>query len=247
MTYAGWSFDGTIPSKPIRLRVGDEVTVTVRNEAAMRHSLDSHAAQVPPDVDYPVVQPGQEYTWTFTPKHPGAFMYHCGTPPVLMHIAAGMYGAMIVDPAEGWSPAQEICFVQSEFYLAPGEDGAPMTPDFAKMMQVYGSMDYVVFNGYASQYVEYPIKVKVGEPIGIFGVNAGPNVWTSFHVVGGIFDAAYLNANPKNKFEGLQSISIGPGDGACVELTLDRPGTYTAVNHAFGHAQHGAIALLQAE
>jgi nitrite reductase (NO-forming) len=247
VAYAGWSFDGTIPGAPVRLRVGDEVTVTVRNEAAMGHSLDTHAAQVAPDVDYPVVQPGQEFTWKFTPKHPGAFMYHCGTPPVLMHISAGMYGAMIVDPKEGWSPAQEICLVQSELYLTPANGTDVRTPDFAKMMQAYGSMDYVVFNGYANQYVENPISVKVGEPIRIFVVNAGPNVWSSFHVVGAIFDAGYLNANPNNKFEGLQSISIGPGDGVCVELTLDKPGIYPAVNHAFGHAQHGAIALLKAE
>jgi len=238
VAYAGWSFDGAIPGAPIRLKVGDEVTVTVRNHAAMSHSLDTHAAQTPPNVNYPVVQPGHEFTWTFTPNHPGAFMYHCGTPPVLMHIAAGMYGAMIVDPKDVWSPAQELCFVQSEFYL---------TPDFAKMMLSNGPMDYVAFNGYANQYVEHPIMVKVGEPIRIFVVNAGPNVWSSFHVVGAIFDAGYLNANPNNKLEGLQSISIGPGDGACVELTLTEPGIYPAVNHAFGHAQHGAIALLTAE
>jgi nitrite reductase (NO-forming) len=119
-------------------------------------------------------------------------------------------------------------------------------PDYQKMLG-HGTMDYVCFNGHASQYVDQPIKVKVGEPIRIFVVNAGPNVWSSFHVVGGIFDKAYVNANPKNLLQGLQSISIGPGDGACVELTLEEPGLYPAVNHAFGHAAHGAIALLQAE
>jgi len=111
----------------------------------------------------------------------------------------------------------------------------------------YGNLDYVVFNGYANQYVETPIPVRVGELIRIFVVNAGPNIWSSFHVVGTIFDAAYVNANPHNKQVGLQSMTIGPGDGACVEFILDEPGTYAAVNHAFGHAQHGAIALLQAE
>jgi len=107
-------------------------------------------------------------------------------------------------------------------------------------------MDYVVFNGYANQYVEYPITVKAGEPIRLFVVNAGPNVWTSFHVVGAIFDRAYINANPQNELRGLQSLSIGPGDGACVEFTLEEPGEYLAVNHAFGHAAHGAIATLKA-
>lgn len=99
-----------------------------------------------------------------------------------------MYGAMIVDPKEGWSPAQELVFVQSEFYLTPGENGV-MLPDYKKMMTV-NFMDHVVFNGYANQYVENPIPVKVGEPIRLFVVNAGPNVWSSFHVVGAIFDRA---------------------------------------------------------
>jgi nitrite reductase (NO-forming) len=162
-----------------------------------------------------------------------------------MHIGAGMYGAMIVDPKEGWPPAQELVFVQSEFYFADGDNGVKV-PDYTKMMG-NGNMDYVVFNGHASQYVDAPIKVKVGQPVRIFVVNAGPNVWSSFHVVGAIFDRACVNANPKNQLFGLQSISIGPGDGACVEFTLDEPGVYPAVNHAFGHAAHGAIALLQAE
>jgi nitrite reductase (NO-forming) len=243
VAYAGWSFEGTIPGTPLRLVAGDEVTVTVRNEAAIAHSLDTHAAQTPPDVNYPIVSPGQEYTWRFTPAYPGAFLYHCDTPPVLMHIGAGMYGAMIVDPKEGWNPAQELVFVQSEFYLTDGPNGIKM-PAFAKMVQQ--SMDYVVFNGYANQYVEHPIAVKAGEPIRIFVVNAGPNVWSSFHVLGAIFDAAYVNANPANKLVGQQSVTIGPGDGACVEFTVKEPGIYPAVNHAFGHAERGAIALLRA-
>jgi len=244
VAYAGWSFDGTVPGTPIRLMVGDEVTLTVRNEAAMGHSVDTHAAQTPPNINYPIVNPGEEYTWNFAPAYPGAYMYHCGTPPVLMHIGAGMYGAMIIDPPGGWSPAQEFVLVQSEFYVKDGGNGV-MTPDFAKLMQ-YGSLDYCVFNGYANQYVDTPIPVKVGEPIRIFVVNAGPNIWSSFHVVGAIFDAVYVNANPANKLVGLQSHSIGPGDGACFELTLKEPGKYAAVNHAFGHAQHGAIAILDA-
>lgn len=244
VAYAGWSFEGAIPSRPLRVVEGDRVTFTVRNDAEMAHSLDTHAAKTPPNVNYPVVLPGKEYTWSFVAPYPGAYMYHCGTPPVLMHIAAGMYGAMIVDPKEGWPPAQELFFVQSEFYVDKGPTGI-MQPDFSKMM-TYGTMDYVVFNGYANQYYEYPIVVKTGQPIRIFVVNAGPNVWSSFHVVGAIFDRAYVNANPKNVLHGLQSISIGPGDGTCVELTLDEPGDYLAVNHAFGHAAHGAIATLKA-
>jgi nitrite reductase (NO-forming) len=245
--FAGWSYDGTIPGRPLRVVEGDTVNVTFRvdSSANAHHSLDFHAAKTAPDVNFRTINPGEELSWSFVPRHPGAFMYHCGTPQILMHIGAGMYGAIIVDPKEGWSPAHELILVQSDVYLAPGSDGISV-PDYDRMLGGK-EMDFVVFNGHASQYVDEPIVVPVGEPIRMFVVNAGPNVWSSFHVVGTIFDRAYINGSPKNRLFDLQSITIGPGDGACVEFTLDEPGTYPAVNHAFGHAAHGAVALLQAE
>jgi nitrite reductase (NO-forming) len=249
MPYAAWTFNGRVPARPIRAKVGDTINVKVDNDAAMAHSVDFHSARVNPEFGYQNVQPGESFEWSFTPKYPGAFMVHCGTAPVYMHIAAGMYLPMIVDPAEDdpdqFEPAQELVFSQSEFYVK--EDGGGIyVPDTEKLFAM-GVMDVVAFNGYANQYVENPITVKVGELIRIYVVNMGPNIWSSFHVVGAIFDKAYVNANPKNVLHGLQGISIGPGDGACVEFTLDEPGTYIAVNHSFGHAAHGAIALLHAE
>ncbi len=246
VTMAAWTFDGTVPGRTLRVVEGDTVdfTLTMDPAVSMGHSLDFHSAQTPPNVSYKTINPGESFSWSFTPKYPGAYMYHCGTPPALLHIGAGMYGAMIVDPKEGWPPAQELVFVQSEIYLADGENGVRV-PDITKMFG-NGAMDHVVFNGYANQYVEHPIDVRVGEPIRIFLVNAGPNVWSSFHVVGAIFDRACVNANPRNELFGLQSMSVGPGDGACVEFTLEEPGEYVAVNHAFGHATHGAVAVLRA-
>lgn len=247
VSYSGWTFDGTIPGRAIRVVEGDEIdfTFSVDPDAVTAHSLDFHSAQTPPNVNYRTIAQGESLNWKFTPRYPGTFMYHCGTPPVLMHIGMGMYGAMIVDPKEGWSPAQELIFVQSEFYLRPGQTDA-MEADYTKMLG-NGTADYVVFNGYANQYVESPIAVNVGEPIRMFVVNCGPNVWSSFHVVGAIFDRAYVNGNPKNEMVGLQSITIGPGDGAVVEFTVEEPGTYVVVNHAFGHASQGAIAILDAQ
>ncbi len=99
-------------------------------------------------MNYKTILPGEEFSWSFAPKYPGAFMYHCGTPPVLMHIGTGMYGAMIVDPKDGWPEAQELVFVQSDFYLMDGENGIKV-PDYTKMLG-HGNMDYVVFNGHAN-------------------------------------------------------------------------------------------------
>ncbi|MFN8593872.1 MAG: multicopper oxidase domain-containing protein [Thermomicrobiales bacterium] len=244
--YAAWTFDGTVPGRTLRVVEGDEIDFTLKIDpaAATAHSLDFHSAKTPPNVNYKTIMPGEEFSWKFAPKYAGAFMYHCGTPPVLMHIGTGMYGAMIVDPKEGWPEAQELVFVQSDYYLKDGENGIKV-PDYTKMLG-HGNMDYVVFNGYANQYVDNPIQVKAGQPIRIFFVNAGPNVYSTFHVVGTIFDRVYVNANPHNEMVGLQSWTVGPGDGACFEFTLDEPGLYPAVNHAFGHAAHGAVAILQA-
>ncbi len=101
-------------------------------------------------------------------------MYHCGTAPVLMHIGADMYSAMIVDPKEGWAPAQELILIQSEFYVQPDDDGSGvMIPDVGKLFSG-GMLEYVTFNGYVHQYVEPPLKVKAGELVRIFMVNCGP-------------------------------------------------------------------------
>lgn len=244
--YAAWTFNGSVPAKPIRAVQGDKIHLTVTNEAAMTHSVDTHAARVNPEEGFQNVEPGASFEWEFTADYPGAYMVHCGTAPVLMHIAAGMYLPMIVDPAEDmFAPAQELIFSQSEFYTKEGPDGV-YVPDTARLFSL-GAMDVVAFNGYANQYVEHPIRVKAGELVRIYVVNMGPNIWSSFHVVGAIFDKVYMNANPQNVMHGMQGVSIGPGDGACVELTFDTPGTYIAVNHSFGHAAHGAQALIIAE
>ncbi|MCC6312899.1 MAG: multicopper oxidase domain-containing protein [Thermomicrobiales bacterium] len=246
VAYAAWTFNGTVPGPTLRARQGDTIDFTFQVDptASTAHSVDFHSSKAAPNEKFKTIMPGEEFKWSYKATTPGCFMYHCGTPPVLMHIGTGMYGTMIVDPEEGWEPAQELIFVQSDFYLKEGENGV-MVPDYTKMLG-NGNMDFVVFNGYANQYVENPINVKVGEPIRIFVLNAGPNVWATFHVVGAIFDKAYFNANPKNVLHGMQSMPVGPGDGIAVEFTLEEPGEYVAVNHSFGHAAHGAIAILRA-
>jgi nitrite reductase (NO-forming) len=245
--YAAWTFDGTIPGRTVRVVEGDEVnfTLVIDPAASTGHSMDFHSAKTAPDKNYRTILPGEELSFRFTTKYPGVYMYHCGTPPALMHIGAGMYGAMIVDPKEGWSPAQELAMVQSDLYLDDSGTGTKV-PDYTKMIG-HGIMDFCVFNGYANQYVENPITVEIKAPIRMFVLNAGPNAWSSFHIVGTIFDKVYVNGNPKNALIGLQSVTIAPGDGAVVEFTLDEPGDYPFVNHAFGHAAHGAVGMLHAE
>ena len=141
--------------------------------AVVGHSLDFHSAKTAPDQSYRTLNPGEEFSYSFVAKYPGAYMYHCGTPPILMHLGAGMYGSMIVDPKEGWSPAQEITLVQSEYYLADDGTGTgTMTADYMKMLG-NSTSDYCVFNGYANQYADNPIAVEVKAPVRVFVMTPG--------------------------------------------------------------------------
>lgn len=244
--YAAWTMNGTVPGPALRAVQGDTIHVVIHNNAPMAHSVDFHAARVSPERGYAMVQPGETFEWDMKLDYPGAYMVHCGTAPVLMHIATGMYLPLIVDPAEGgFAPAKEIVLSQSEFYTMDGGDGIHVT-DAERLFELTSAPNITCFNGHASQYVDEPIEIPVGELVRIYMVNHGPNVWSAFHVVGAIFSHVYMNANPNNKLEGLQTISVGPGDGVACEFMVDEPGHYVAVNHSFGHAAHGAIAVLSA-
>jgi nitrite reductase (NO-forming) len=168
-------------------------------------------------------------------------MYHCGTGPVLEHIANGMYGAIIVDPAQPLEPAREYVLVQSEFYLKKG-DGENWIGDADRMAAVMP--DFVVFNGAASQYSQQPLTAAVGERIRMHVVNAGPTLFSAFHVIGAMFDKLYVDGNPLNTLRGVSTYTIPPGGGATFELVIPNAGKYPFVTHAFAYTGLGAVGIL---
>jgi nitrite reductase (NO-forming) len=241
---AGWTFEGDIPGPIVHCRVGDTIEFTLTNDAVVPHSMDFHAAQIDPKVAFRSVAQGQSVSYTFKPKWAGAFMYHCGTAPVLMHIGSGMYGALIVEPAEPLPPAKEFVLVQSEYYLAEAANGVRAF-DYQKML---GTMpDLVVFNGRPNQYVKDPIRVKLGDRVRFWVVDAGPTHPCQFHVVGEQFDTVYLGSPPSNAIRGVQTFGVPAGGGMCFELVCDVAGEFPFVNHGFGHGQKGAIGFLDVE
>jgi nitrite reductase (NO-forming) len=244
--YKAWTFNGTIPGPVIHARVGDTIDVTLTNKAAMGHSIDFHAALAPPNVAYQTVAPGQTLHFSWVAKYPGAFLYHCGTPPVLAHISNGMYGAIIVDPPGAVDPAQEFVFVQSEFYPKPVAKGSNVYDgDFTKMKS--GLADVVTFNGLAFQYMQKPLAITVGKLVRVYVVNAGPSHASAYHVVGTLFSRAFDDGNPANLRIGIQTLNIPPGGGAIVEFTVYQAGKYPFVTHAFGDADQGAIGIFLAK
>lgn len=241
---AAWTFEGNVPGPVVHCQVGDTVEFTLTNDVAVPHSMDFHAAQVDPKIAFRSVPKGQSVSFTFRPKWAGAFMYHCGTAPVLMHIGSGMYGAIIVSPREPLPPAKEFVLVQSEFYLAEPV-GAVRAFDYQKMLSTLP--DYVMFNGRPNQYIQAPIKAKVGDRVRFWVVNAGPTHPCNFHVVGEQFDTVYLGAPPGNPIRGVQTWDVAPGGGMCFELICDVPGEFPFVNHGFGHGQKGGVGFLLVE
>lgn len=242
VVYHGWTFNGTVPGPVIRVRQGQTVHFTLVNDGMMPHSIDFHAAQTPWNVNYQEVPVGKSFTFDWKANYPGVFMYHCGAPVVIYHMASGMYGAIIVDPAQGWVPAQEYVLVQSEFYTTQLADGT-YSVGAAKLDA--GMPDYVVFNGYANQYKTSPIVAKAGERIRIFIVNAGPTLFSAFHVIGAIFSDTYADGNPANHMVGNQTVTIPPGGGMVVELTIPQAGLYPFVTHSFADVGKGAVGILK--
>jgi nitrite reductase (NO-forming) len=242
VAYHAWTFNGTVPGPVIRVRVGQTIHFTLQNaDQSMAHSIDFHATQTPPNVNYKPVLPGQSLTFDWKAMYPGVFMYHCGTPPVMEHMANGMYGAIIVDPAGGWSPAQEYVLVQSEFYMKQLPDGT-YTYDADKAMAM--QPEYVTFNGYMNQYTEAPLTAKPGQRIRMFVLNAGPSDFSAFHVIGAIFSDAYADGNPANHTVGQQTVTIPPGGGEVVDLSIPQAGHYPFVTHSFMAASMGAMGAI---
>lgn len=245
VTYAAWTFGDRIPGPMLRVAVGDTVDLSLINRANIPHSMDFHAAEIAPDKYYHNLMPGDSIHYRFVARVPGAFMYHCGTAPVAMHISNGMYGALVVDPATPRQKAKEFVLVQSKFYLTRTRDASgAFSLDWNKMLGQ--APDHIVFNGRASQYAEHPIEVEPNELVRLYVVNAGPNRISSFHVVGGIFDRVYNDGSQANPLMGVQTVNVPVGGGAIFEVRLREPGDYPFVTHAFADATKGAVGVLRA-
>jgi len=244
VTQEMWTFNGQVPGPILRARVGDIITLTLRNDGKMGHSMDFHASKVAWNDEMRTINPGEELVYQFEAKHSGIFMYHCGTAPALHHIGNGMFGAIIVDPPNLPAVDKEFVFVQSEFYLGPeGEPG-----DLTKMQN--DAWDIVVFNGYHNQYTHAPIRVEAHERIRVWVLDAGPSENSSFHIVGTIFDTMYKEGaywlQPDETHGGAQALDLQPAQGGFVEFTFDEEGLYPFLTHKFSNAGKGAMGIFQA-
>jgi nitrite reductase (NO-forming) len=262
--FSAWTFGDQVPGPVVRAKVGDRIKFTMTNRsdepvpgvrltaAPMMHSMDFHSAMVSPQDKYRSIAPGQTISFEFTLNYPGVFMYHCGTPMVLEHIASGMYGMMIVEPRGGYPTKvdREYSVIQSEFYtkLDPGKhkvDGQPLYVLDGDRVRAKAPT-YTVFNGRYNGMVDHPLEAKPGERVRLFVLNVGPSNTSSFHVVGTIFDRVWIDGNPDNQFRGMQTVLLGSSGAAIVEFVIPEAGKYVMVDHHFANASQGAIGLIDA-
>jgi nitrite reductase (NO-forming) len=244
-----WTFNGTMPGPVIRTQVGDTVRVHLVNppEATVSHSVDFHASQVAWNDEMKSIAPGEELIYEFTTDYAGVWMYHCGTDPVLHHIANGMFGMVIVEPEGGLPPMEnEFFIVQQEWYLGPQGE----VSSFEKANQAAPAPDFVMFNGAALQYKDNPIEIPTGEEVRLFVLDVGPSIDSSFHIVGTIFDnvvkeGVQLQRGNEGNW-GSQAVDLSPAQGAVIELKAAEDGLYPMVTHAFNFPGRGAVGLLQA-
>jgi nitrite reductase (NO-forming) len=242
-----WTFGGTVPGPTIRVHLGDTVRVHLTNRGSMSHSIDFHASQTAMNHQMVEIKPGATFTYTFTADYAGVWMYHCGTAPALHHIANGMFGMVIVEPKGGLPKVdQEVALVQSEWYLG----GQKEPVDYAKANAAAPAPDFVTFNGIASQYKDHPIEVKTKGRVRVFVLDAGPNVDSSFHVVGTIFDTVIKEgitlARGNAGGWGSQAVDLAPAQGAIIEFSPQEDGMYPMVTHAFNFVGRGAIGIFMA-
>lgn len=250
VSYMYWTFDGTVPGSFIRTRIGDEIEFHLKNhpQNQLAHNIDLHAVNGPGGgAVSSLVAPGHETVFSFKVLNPGLYVYHCATAPVGMHIANGMYGLILVEPEGGLEPVdKEFYIMQGDFYTK-GDYGDPGLQPFDMKKAIEEDADYVVFNGHVGAMVgEKALHVEVGETVRLFVGNAGPNLVSSFHVIGEIFDRVNVEGGSLIN-ENVQTTLIPAGGAAIIEFKVDAPGEYLLVDHSVFRAfNKGALAQLEA-
>ncbi|HGG8651556.1 TPA: copper-containing nitrite reductase [Neisseria meningitidis] len=249
--YRYWTFDGDVPGRMIRVREGDTVEVEFSNNpsSTVPHNVDFHAATGQGGgAAATFTAPGRTSTFSFKALQAGLYIYHCAVAPVGMHIANGMYGLILVEPKEGLPKVdKEFYIVQGDFYTK-GKKGAQGLQPFDMDKAIAEQPEYVVFNGHVGSIAgDNALKAKAGETIRMYVGNGGPNLVSSFHVIGEIFDKVYVEGG-KLINENVQSTIVPAGGSAIVEFKVDIPGSYTLVDHSIFRAfNKGALGQLKVE
>lgn len=277
VSYAAWTFGGSVPGPTLHVREGDRVVFTMKNRSdepvvvtdpvkggapyfqqlqsntyqknkpvisPMPHSMDFHSGTVAADDKWRTIAPGETIEFEWVANYAGVYMYHCGTPSVLMHTSMGQYGAVVVSPKKGFPTDKQVdhefVIVQSEFYLEKAGDQYIYNHDAAMARDP----SHVTFNGHVGALSNTPLKAKAGERVRIYFLNAGPSGTSSFHVIGAIFDRVWYEGSVENEWRGMQTVLLGASNSAVMDFIVPEEGVYKLVDHEFADAERGAAGAL---
>ena len=249
--YVFWTFGGSVPGKFIRVREGDQVEFHLNNHptSKMPHNIDLHAVTGPGGgAASSFTAPGHSSQFSFKALNPGLFVYHCATAPVGMHVANGMYGLILVEPKDGMRKVdKEFYVMQGDFYTT-GRFGEEGLQPFDKQKAIDENASYVVFNGAVNSLVgDNALKANLNDTVRIYFGNGGPNLLSSFHVIGEIFDRVHQEAASSPQ-ENVQTTLVPAGGATYVEFGTEVPGTYILVDHSLFRAfNKGALGMLKVE
>jgi nitrite reductase (NO-forming) len=247
--YTFWTFGGTVPGSFIRVRQGDTVEFHLKNHPSskMPHNIDLHGVTGPGGgAASSFTAPGHQSKFTFKALNQGLYVYHCATAPVGMHVANGMYGLILIEPPEGLSKVdREFYVMQGDFYTV-GKYREKGYQAFDMQKAIDENPTYVLFNGSETALTgPKAMKVKTGESVRMYVGNGGPNLISSFHLIGEIFDKVQYEGGTRYQ-ENVQTTLIPAGGAATVEFHTEVPGTYVLVDHSIFRAfNKGALALLE--
>ena len=246
-TYDFWTFDGTVPGPLFRAMEGDSVRLTITNPSTNKfpHDIDLHAVNGPGGgAAVTAVAPGESKTFTFMALNAGAYVYHCALPPPYLHVAQGMYGAIVVEPP-GRLPKvdREFYVMQGEWYTS-GAFGDKGHQTFSGTKALAENPEHFTFNGHVAALTNlFQLHAKVGETVRLFFGVGGPNIGSNFHVIGEIFDRVYSGA-PSTFTANEETWYVPPGSVSTMEMTLNEPGQYLLVDHALWRVAKGAAGVL---
>jgi nitrite reductase (NO-forming) len=244
VAYEYWTFNNTVPGPMLRVREGDTVEIDLKNaaDAGVTHSIDLHAVTGPGGgARVMQIAPGEDGSFRFEALNPGVYVYHCATPMVAQHIASGMYGLIVVEPKEGLPKVDhEYYLMQGDFYLQGQRGDQGLRPfDLTKMLDE--RPDYVLFNGRVGALTgDNALRARVGETVRIFFGDGGPNLTSSFHVIGAVFDKVFPEGALANPVLNVQTTHVPSGGATMAEFTARVPGTYSIVDHSLGRMEKGA-------
>ncbi len=251
LKYELWGYNGQVPGPFIRVREGDEMEFHFKNDptSGTSHTVDFHAVTGPCGAAcWLLTEPGKESAVVAKMMNPGLYIYHCAAPPIPVHIAKGLYGLILVEPKNGLLKVDREYFIlQSEFYTegSPDKNGVI---SFSSKNGLDEHPSFVVFNGKVGAITgDHALKAKTGETVRLYVGNIGPNLISSFHLIGEIFDVVYREGSLSNAEKNIQTTLIPAGAASTVEVKLDVPGDFTIVDHSIFRINKGAIGTLHVD